>query len=99
MRLVINSLSALGLAFLTGCAEPVVQDNPSAHQKIVFASAYSVESCEAKMADLARGEVKMVNDSAHLAASIFSLGIVPSHQCIGVVKDPLANTSAPIKHE
>ena len=79
------------LVLLAGCAtKGTVQDNPTAHQKIVFASAYSAEECRAKMNDLTHSEVQQINESRRLATSIFSLGIVPSHQCIGIAKDDAA---------
>ena len=76
-----------------------MQNNPSANQKIVYASAYSTEGCQTEMNDLAQNEVHMVSDDQRLATSIFSFGIVPAHQCIGIVKDTLAVTPATTKHE
>jgi hypothetical protein len=77
---------------LDGCAgRGTVQDNPSARQKFVYASAYSTDDCQAKMNQLAETNVKMIEDDQHLVTSILSLGIAPSHQCIGVApeSDPL----------
>lgn len=71
-----------------GCAgRGTVQDNPSARQKFVYASAYSTDDCQAKMNQLAGSDVRMIEDDEHLLMSIFSLGIAPSHQCIGVAPD------------
>lgn len=97
---VVVSLVMLALVVLSGCAtRGSVQDNPSANQKVVFASAYSTEDCQAKMNDLAQNEVHMISDDQRLATSIFSLGIVPSHQCIGIAKDTAAVAPIPAKHE
>jgi hypothetical protein len=93
-------LAMLAFVILSGCAaQGSVQNNPSANQKIVYASAYSTEGCQAEMNDLAQNEVHMVSDDQRLATSIFSFGIVPAHQCIGIVKDTLAVTPVTIKHE
>jgi hypothetical protein len=90
----------LALAVLSGCAaRGSVQNNPSANQKIVFASANSTEGCQAEMNNLAQGEVHMISDDRRLMTSIFSLGIVHAHQCIGVVKDTSAAPPAPINNE
>ena len=97
---VMRLLAILAFVILSGCAaQGSVQNNPSANQKIVYASAYSTEGCQAEMNDLAQNEVRMVSDDQRLATSIFSFGIVPSHQCIGIVKDTLAVTPATTKHE
>jgi hypothetical protein len=97
---VMRLLAMLAFAILSGCAaQGSVQNNPSANQKIVYASAYSTEGCQAEMNDLAQNEVRMVSDDQRLATSIFSFGIVPAHQCIGIVKDTLAVAPAPTKHE
>jgi len=97
---VMRPLAMLAFVILSGCAaQGSVQNNPSANQKIVYASAYSTEGCQAEMNDLAQNEVHMVSDDQRLATSIFSFGIVPAHQCIGIVKDTLAVTPATTKHE
>jgi hypothetical protein len=73
---------------LDGCAgRGTVQDNPSARQKFVYASAYSTDDCQARMNQLAGADVRMIEDDQHVLMSIFSLGIAPSHQCIGVAPD------------
>ena len=97
---VMRLLAMLAFVILSGCAaQGSVQNNPSANQKIVYASAYSTEGCQAEMNDLAQNEVHMVSDDRRLATSIFSFGIVPAHQCIGIVKDTLAVTPSTAKHE
>ncbi len=88
----VATLLTLGLG---GCAgRGSVQDNPSAHQKYVFASAYSSEDCQTKMNELAGTDVRVIEDDDHLVMSIFSFGIVPSHRCIGVARD--ASNSPPV---
>jgi hypothetical protein len=90
----------LAFAVLSSCAAPgAVQDNPSAHQKIVFASAYSVEGCRTEMNHLAGSTVRMINDSQQPATSIFSLGIIPAHECIGIAKDTAGAPATPAEHE
>jgi hypothetical protein len=94
------ALLALVSAALGGCAgRGSIQDNPSAHQKFVFASAYSTDVCQARMNDLAGTDVQMVEDDRQLFTSIFSLGIVPSHRCIGVAKDSAVVAPLSAKHE
>ena len=90
----------LAVLLLGGCAgRNSVQNNPSAHQKIVFASAYSVEDCQAKMNDLAKSEVRMIDSSQRVVTSIFSFGIVPSHECIGIAKETADQAAMPPEHE
>jgi hypothetical protein len=76
-----------------------VQDNPSARQKFVFASAYSAADCQAKLNDLAGSDVQLVEDDQQVIMSILSLGIVPSHRCIGVARNSAVVAPAPVKHE
>jgi hypothetical protein len=76
-----------------------VQDNPSAHQKFVFASAYSAADCQAKLNDLAGSDVQLVEDDQQVLMSILSLGIVPSHRCIGVAKDSPLVAPVSAKHD
>ncbi|MBI3758915.1 MAG: hypothetical protein HY269_04075 [Deltaproteobacteria bacterium] len=88
------------LIFASGCAgRGTVQDNPAAHQKIVFASAYSTADCQAKMNALAQSDVTMIHEALHSGTSVLSLGIVPSHQCIGIAKDNAAPMSSIPNHE
>jgi hypothetical protein len=88
------------LIFSSGCAgRGTVQDNPAAHQKIIFASAYSTSDCQAKMNALARSEVIIIHDALHSGTSVLSLGIVPSHQCIGIAKDNDAPMPSIPNHE
>jgi len=97
---VLIALFALVSAASGGCAgRGSVQDNPSAHQKFVFASAYSTENCQAKMNDLAGTDVQMIEDDQQVVTSIFSLGIVPSHRCTGVAKDSAVVAPVSAKHE
>lgn len=97
---VLAALFALVSAGLGGCAGPgSVQNNPSAQKKYVFASAYSKDKCQAKMDVLAGTDVQMIEDDKQVVTSIFSLGIVPSHRCIGIARDstvvgPLSPLSA-----
>ena len=91
----IFSILLLVLVVLTGCSRSSVQDNPSANQKIIFASAYSIEDCQAKMNAAAGGDVHMISDSPRVGTSILSLGIVPSYQCIGIAKDGPTSSSGP----
>ena len=94
------ALFGLVSALLGGCAgRGSVQDNPTAQQKFVFASAYSTADCQAKMNDLAGTDVQMVEDDQQLVTSIFSLGIVPSHRCIGVARNSAVVAPVPVKHE
>ena len=87
------AIASLLSVAVDGCAgRGTVQDNPSARQKFVYASAYSTDDCQAKMNQLAGSDVKMIEDDTHLLMSIFSLGIAPSHQCIGVAPD-IASTA------
>lgn len=97
--IVCASLLLLAFIVLSGCSRASVQDNPSANQKIIFASAYSVEDCQAKMNAAAGSDVRTINDSSRVATSILSLGIVPSHQCIGIAKDPSAASVGTIRNE
>ena len=95
----LNSWLVLASAVLASCAtRGTVQDNPSANQKIIFASAYSAEDCQAEMNTLAGTEVKMVSDSQRLVMSILSLGIQPSHHCVGIAKNPPATSSSSSQH-
>lgn len=88
------------LIFTSGCAgRGTVQDNPAAHQKIIFASAYSTADCQAKMNALAQSEVIIIHDALHSGTSVLSLGIVPSHQCIGIAKDNDAPMPSIPNHE
>ena len=94
------ALFALVSAVLGGCAgRGSVQDNPSAQQKFVFASAYSAADCQAKMKDLAGPDVQVVEDDQQVVMSILSLGIVPSHRCIGVAKDSTLVAPVSVKHD
>jgi hypothetical protein len=92
------SLFIFALVFLTGCAtKGSVQDSSTAHQKIVFASAYSAEECQPRMNDLTHNEVHLINESRRLATSIFSLGIVPSHSIRTIVGFPVLHRCEPTK--
>ncbi len=52
------------------------------------------------MNDLAQTEVQMISDERRLITSIFSLGIVHAHQCVGIAKDNSAVTPpVAIQHE
>lgn len=97
---VLVALFALVSAVLGGCAgRGSMQDNPSAHQKFVFASAYNTVDCQAKMNDLAGTDVQMIEDDQQVVTSILSLGIVPSHRCIGVARDSVVAAPLSAKHE
>jgi hypothetical protein len=88
------------LLITSGCAgRGTVQDNPAAHQKIIFASAYSTADCQAKMNALAQSDVTMIHEALHSGTSVLSLGIVPSHQCIGIAKDNDAPMPSIPNHE
>jgi hypothetical protein len=94
------ALFALVSAVLGGCAgRGSVQDNPSAQQKFVFASAYSAAACQAKMNDLAGADVQVVEDNQQVTMSILSLGIVPSDRCIGVAKVSALVAPVSAKHD
>jgi hypothetical protein len=94
------ALFALMPAVLGGCAgRGSVQDNPSARQKFVFASAYSAADCQAKLNDLTGSDVQLVEDDQQVLMSILSLGIVPSHRCIGVAKDSALIAPVSVKHD
>jgi hypothetical protein len=82
-----TSLLLLALVVLAGCWRTVVQDNPSASQQIIYASAYSTDDCQAKMNAAAGKDVQMIHDTSRVGFSILSLGIAPAHQCIGIAKD------------
>ena len=92
------AIASLLVVAVDGCAgRGSMQDNPSARQKFVYASAYSTDDCQAKMNQLAGSDVKMIEDDTHLLMSIFSLGIAPSHQCIGVAPDIVSTSPVTAK--
>jgi uncharacterized protein YcfL len=78
---------------LTGCSTwEGVRVDPLNRQRIVSASAYSLDGCQSAMDELAHANVQMVQHTRQLAVSIFSFGYEPAYLCTGTA--PLSGSSA-----
>jgi uncharacterized protein YcfL len=82
----------LALFALSGCSTwEGVRVDPLNRQRVVSASAYSLDGCQSAMDELAHANVKMLQHTRQLAISILSFGYEPSYLCTGTA--PLGDSS------
>ena len=87
-------LAGVAILCLAGCMTVQgISSEPTEHRKVITASAYSLEGCQAKLDESAGRRAEMTEQVSQVGISILSLGLLPSYICRGTVPDAFSSSA------